>query len=377
MWLDRYYESQLEKNLQPGKVFILYGSRRAGKTSLIKKYLSNFNGRCFLGTGEDLLVREIFESASIQRITNSFKEYDLIVIDEAQNIPGIGLGLKMLVDSLPTKKIIASGSSSFDLSNKLGEPLTGRQRIGVLYPLSMLEIKNQYGAMEMQARLEEFLIYGTFPEILTIKSELEKIEYLNTLRDSYLLKDLLVLEHIRNSSKLTQLLRLLAFQIGKEVSINELSNTLGIAKITVERYLDLLEKVFIIKRVGGFSRNLRKEITKSQRFYFLDNGIRNALVNNFNHIESRDDIGMLWENFIFSERLKRNTYRKHYANIYFWRTYDRQEIDYIEEYGGELWGYEFKWGTKDARKPKLWLETYDKSQFNTINRENFIEFLTA
>ena len=376
MWYNRFYENMLDDYLDPGKVFVLYGLRRAGKTSLIQKYLSTYKGKYFVGTGEDLLVREIFESQSIQRIKSSFKEYDLIVIDEAQHISNIGLGLKMLVDSVPSIKVIASGSSSFDLSNKLGEPLTGRQRIGVLYPLSMLEIKNQYGAMEVQAGLEEYLLFGTFPEALTLKTGPDKIEYLNTLRDSYLLKDLLVLENIKNSSKLTQLLKLLAFQIGKEVSINELSNSLGIAKLTVERYLDLLEKTFIIKKIGGFSRNLRKEIVKSNRYYFLDNGIRNALINNFNHIDSRDDVGMLWENFVFSERVKRNTYLKHYANLYFWRTYDRQEIDYIEEYGGQLWGYEFKWGNKEARKPKLWLETYEKSQFETVNKNNFINFIT-
>jgi len=278
---------------------------------------------------------------------------------------------------MPSIKVIASGSSSFDLSNKLGEPLTGRQRIGVIYPLSMLELSEQFGPMEIQTRLDEFMVFGTFPETLNIQSDLEKVEYLSTLRDSFLLKDLLVLESIKNASKLTSLLKLLAFQIGKEVSITELSNTLGLAKHTVERYLDLLEKVFVIKRVGGFSRNLRKEITKTFRYYFWDNGIRNALINNFNHLDSRDDIGMLWENFIFSERLKRNTYKRRYANYYFWRTYDRQEIDFIEEYGGELAGYEFKWAAKEAKKPKLWLDTYDKSHFETINKANFLPFITG
>lgn len=377
MWFHRYYESVLDDYLKPGKVFVLYGLRRAGKTSLIEKYLSGCSEKYFKGTGEDLILKEIFESQSVQRIKSSFQAYDLVVIDEAQHISNIGLGLKILVDSMPSIKVIASGSSSFDLSNKLGDPLTGRQRIGVIYPLSMLELSEQFGPMEIQTRLDEFMVFGTFPETLNIQSDLEKVEYLSTLRDSFLLKDLLVLESIKNASKLTSLLKLLAFQIGKEVSITELSNTLGLAKHTVERYLDLLEKVFVIKRVGGFSRNLRKEITKTFRYYFWDNGIRNALINNFNHLDSRDDIGMLWENFIFSERLKRNTYKRRYANYYFWRTYDRQEIDFIEEYGGELAGYEFKWAAKEAKKPKLWLDTYDKSHFETINKANFISFITG
>lgn len=377
MWFHRYYESVLDDYLKPGKVFVLYGLRRAGKTSLIEKYLSGCSEKYFKGTGEDLILKEIFESQSVQRIKSSFQAYDLVVIDEAQHISNIGLGLKILVDSMPSIKVIASGSSSFDLSNKLGEPLTGRQRIGVIYPLSMLELSEQFGPMEIQTRLDEFMVFGTFPETLNIQSDLEKVEYLSTLRDSFLLKDLLVLESIKNASKLTSLLKLLAFQIGKKVSITELSNTLGLAKHTVERYLDLLEKVFVIKRVGGFSRNLRKEITKTFRYYFWDNGIRNALINNFNHLDSRDDIGMLWENFIFSERLKRNTYKRRYANYYFWRTYDRQEIDFIEEYGGELAGYEFKWAAKEAKKPKLWLDTYDKSHFETINKANFLPFITG
>jgi predicted AAA+ superfamily ATPase len=376
MWYQRYYENKIEYYLKPGKVLVLYGLRRTGKTSLIQRFLSSYSGKYFLGTGEDMTLAEIFQSQSVQRIKSAFDAYDLVVIDKAQHIPDIGLGLKLLVDHSPHLKVMASGSSSFDLSNKLGEPLTGRQRIEMLYPLSMLEIKDQFGPMEILQRLEEFMIFGTFPETLIAKNETEKIEHLVSLRDSYLLKDLLMLENIRNSAKLNALLKLLAFQIGREVSLNELSNALDIAKSTVERYLDLLEKVFIIKRVGGFSRNLRKEVIKTNRYYFCDNGIRNALINNFNHFDSRDDVGMLWENFIFNERRKRNAYQRHYANYYFWRTYDRKEIDFVEEYGGELWGYEFKWGEKTASAPKDWIETYANTHFETINRANFLDFVT-
>ncbi len=376
MWYQRFYEQKLESYLQPGKVFVLYGLRRAGKTSLIQKLLSTYNGKYFFGTGEDLRVQEILSSQQATRITSSFSGYDLVVIDEAQYIPNVGLGLKILVDHLPSVRVIASGSSSFDLSNKLGEPLTGRQRIGVLYPLSLLELKQQFGAMEILQQLNELLVFGTFPEVLQLKNNNDKIEYLHTLRDSYLLKDLLMLESIKNAAKLNSLLRLIAFQIGKQVSLNELSKMLELSKHTISRYLDLLEKVFIIKRVEGFSRNLRKEIRKTCRYYFWDNGIRNALINNFNYPEHRDDIGMLWENFIFTERLKRNTYRRHYANYYFWRTYSRQEIDFVEEYGGKLDGYEFKWRPATKKAPKVWLETYPNASFTIVHNENFWDFVT-
>lgn len=375
MWFNRYYEEHFERHLKAGKVFVIYGLRRTGKTSLIQKFLSGFDGKYFLGTGEDMALREIFASQQLRRITSAFTGYDLVVIDEAQHIPNIGLGLKMLVDHVPSVKVIASGSSSFDLSNKLGEPLTGRQKIATLYPLSVIELKKQFGAMEILQSLDDYLVFGTFPETLQLKSRIEKIEYLTTLRDSYLLKDLLVLENVKNAAMLTDLLKLLAFQIGGEVSLNELSNTLGISKVTVNRYLDLLEKAFIIKRIRGFSRNLRKEIAKTQRYYFLDNGIRNALINNFNNPESRNDMGMLWENFLLCERLKTNAYNRRYPNYYFWRTYDRQEIDLIEESGGSLYGYEFKWGDKKVRPPKLWLETYNNASFQVINKDTFLDFL--
>lgn len=374
MWIQRYYENDFESFLTPGKVLVIHGMRRTGKTSLIKKMLNSYKGKYFLGTGEDQFIKEIFESHDLQRITSAFEEYDLVAIDEAQYISNVGLGLKILVDHNPKIKVIATGSSSFDLSNKLGEPLTGRQRVLQLYPISILELNNQLGKLEIQKKLSDFLIFGSFPEALQMKNSNDKIEYLHSLRDSYLLKDLLMLENIRNANKLIDLLRLIAFQIGKEVSLNELSNSLDLSKQTVFRYLDLLEKVFIIKKIGGYSRNLRKEISKSYRYYFWDNGLRNAIVNNFNYFESRNDIGMLWENFILIERLKRNSYKRHFANYYFWRTYDRQEIDFIEEYNGELHGYEFKWSRKTQKAPKIWMDTYEKTFFQTISKENYLEF---
>ncbi len=229
--------------------------------------------------------------------------------------------------------------------------------------------------MEILQVLEELLIYGSYPEVLTTTALADKKEYLFSIRDSYLLKDILELENIRSPSKLTDLLKLLAFQIGQEVSLNELGNSLGIAKQSVERYLDLLEKTFIIKRVGGFSRNLRKEVVKTARYYFWDNGIRNAIINNFNRPDQRNDMGMLWENFLFMERLKTKSYKRIFSNDYFWRTYDRQEIDLVEDRNGKLWAYEFKWGTKKAKIPKAWANAYPDSEFQLISKDNFLEFL--
>jgi predicted AAA+ superfamily ATPase len=347
-----------------------------GKTSLIEKFLAAYEGHVFKSTGDDLSLHELFQARSVSRLQTFFSHYDLVFIDEAQQIPQIGLGLKMLVDFVPHLRIIASGSSSFDLSNKLGEPLTGRQRIRLLYPISMHELLPQLGGMKLDQHLEQYLIYGTFPEILNKRSHDDKVEHLNTLRDSFLLKDLLMLENLRNASKIIDLLQLLAFQIGQQVSSTELANSLGMSKNTVDRYLDLLEKVFIIIKVRGFSRNLRKEVTKTSRYYFWDNGIRNAIISNFNFLKTRNDLGMLWENFLFIERQKSNAYRRRYPNFYFWRTYDRQEIDYVEESGGNLYGYEFKWRDKTVKAPRLWLEMYQNSTFKTINKENYIDFVT-
>ena len=375
VWYKRYIEYQDDTIFRKGKVFVLYGPRRVGKTELLKKIISQFKGNIYTGTGDNLELREILSSQKLNTLKTYFGKYELVFIDEAQRIPEIGFGLKLLVDQFPKMNIIVTGSSSFDLSNKIGEPLTGRNIIRILYPLSIYELSNQLGGMGILEELNNLLIYGCYPEVLTAQSIEDKIEYLFSLRDAYLFKDILELENIRNPSKLTELLKLLAFQIGHEVSLNELGNNLGIAKQSVERYLDLLEKTFIIKRVGGFSRNLRKEIIKSSRYYFWDNGVRNALVNNFNPLSQRDDLGMLWENFLFMERLKTKHYKRIFSNDYFWRTYDQQEIDLVEEREGKLFGYEFKYSPKKTAPPKAWTKAYKEAEFNIISKNNFLEFL--
>ncbi|MBT3382501.1 MAG: ATP-binding protein [Prolixibacteraceae bacterium] len=374
-WYNRYLESQNNSFLKKGKVFVLYGPRRVGKTELVKKLISGFEGKIYVGSGDNFELREILSSQRLNKISTFLGNYELIFIDEAQRIPNIGFGLKLLVDNFPEIKIIATGSSSFNLSNKLGEPLTGRNIVRILFPVSVFELYHQQGGMQIIQSLENLLIYGGYPEVLNAVSSIDKKEYILSLRNDYLFKDILELENIRNPSKLIDLLKLLAFQIGSQVSLNELGNNLGIAKQSVERYLDLLEKSFIIKKVGGFSRNLRKEIVKSNRYYFWDNGIRNALINNFNPLDQRNDLGMLWENFVFMERLKTKEYKRLFSNDYFWRTYDQQEIDLIEEREGKLYGFEFKYSPRKIKAPKAWTNAYPDAQFTVISKDNFLEFL--
>lgn len=375
-WFNRYFEKEAESLYQPGKVLILYGPRRVGKTELIKKIILGFHGKIYSGKGDDFDLQSLFNARSLSRLSSFFDSYDLVVIDEAQYIPQIGAGMKLLTDTFSEKRIILSVSSSFQLAGQIGEPLTGRNKVRTLYPMSALELKEQFGPMELVHKREELLIYGSYPEVMNYSSSSDKKEYLLTLRDSYLLKDILQLEDIRYSQKINDLLKLLAFQIGHEVSLNELSNSLAISRQTVERYLHLLQETFIIIKVSGFSRNLRNEISKSSRYYFWDNGIRNALINNFNSLDTRNDIGMLWENFLFIERLKKQEYTRNYSNNYFWRSYTHQEIDHIEEREGRLYGYEFKWRIKKTNPPGLWFETYPEASFELIDRENYIDFIT-
>ena len=362
MWYKRLYEVE-DNYLRKGKVNMLYGPRRVGKTALIKRLLKKVKGNVFMGDGDDIQLRSILSSNDKSKLLMAFSEYDYIFIDEAQRIPDIGWGLKILIDNLPEATIIASGSSSFQLSSMVGAPLTGRSITNMLFPISIRELKNQIGGMSIIQNLENYLVFGLYPEVLTTGNNKDRISYLNELRNSYLLKDVLELENIRNSDKLFDLLRMLAFQIGDEVSLSELGNALQLSKHTIARYIDLLEKAFIIKKIGGFSRNLRKEITKTSRYYFYDNGVRNAVINNFNSIEHRNDIGMLWENFMVIERLKKQEYEGMVSNNYFWRTYDKKEVDLVEERDGKLYGYEFKWNPKKTKIQQVWLDTYENATF--------------
>ncbi len=362
--------------LEPNKVLVIFGPRQVGKTTLVKDFLENTDLKYRFENGGDLDLHDWLGSLRLSEIKKHLIGYELLVIDEAQKVPNIGNALKLIVDSIDGIKVIVTGSATFELAGQVGEPLVGRMNRLLLFPLSHLELLSHYSPGEIEKRLEEFLIYGSYPDVVVTENITEKIFKIESLVNSYLLKDILEFDKVKDSKILRCLLALLAFQIGQEVSLNELANNLNINIRTVDRYLDLLEKSFVIYNVRGFSRNLRKEVTKTSRYYFYDNGIRNGLISNFNSLDKRNDVGMLWENFLFMERLKKRTYQRIYANAYFWRTWDRKEIDLVEERNGKLFGYEFKWSSKKIKAPKEWLETYDNAEFQLITRENYLEFIT-
>jgi len=288
------------------------------------------------------------------------------------------MGLKILVDQIPTIRIIATGSSSFELAGQVGEPLTGRKTTLTLYPIAQLELsKNVFNATELKEKLQDYLIYGSYPEVIDEPTQKGKIQIIEELVNSYLLKDVLTLADVKGSKILTSILKLLAFQVGSQVSLNEIANSVNIDVKTVQRYLDLLEKAFVIVSLGGFSRNLRSEVTSKSKYYFLDNGIRNGIIQQFNKIDLRDDIGKLWENFLFIERLKYRTYKNIFANIYFWRTYSQQEIDLIEDREGKIHAFEYKWSEKRrTRAPAEWKASYPGASFTVINPNNYLEFIS-
>ena len=377
-------QAQLARLIQlvsPGKVVVVHGPRRVGKTTLIKRYIQERDRDALLVTGEDIAVREYLESQSLVKLKSFVGRRRTLIVDEAQHVRQIGLNLKLLADHAEGLRIIATGSSSFDLARQTSEPLTGRRYTLLLLPLAQLELQERETAHETRAMLELRLIYGSYPEVVLMESNEDRQFYLKELIDSYLFKDILQLEGIRRADKLLRLLQLLAFQIGQVISTTELGTQLGLSKNTVDRYLDLLEKAYILYSRSGFSRNLRKEITKSRRYYFYDNGIRNGLINNFNVLSIRDDAGILWENYVLSERLKFNQYTGHLADSYFWRTYDHQEIDLIEEWGGQLLATEVKWGGRPKgrldRAPRAWREAYPESSYQVVHREDYLDFIAG
>lgn len=354
------------------EIIILIGARQVGKSTLLEM-LSEDGLKINILNCENPIVADILKNKNINDIGALFGEQNKIVaLDEAQDIPEIGKILKLFFDDKRiTQKIIATSSSSFELSNKTGEPLTGRNLKFKLYPLSVEEISQNGQWFEMLERLPSLLMYGSYPGIIDLPVE-EKKKKLLTLSGDYLFKDIYKFEQIRNPGILRKLLKALALQIGNLVSINELANICGISSITVERYLDLLEKSFVVFKLGSFSKNLRNELKKSRKYYFYDLGIRNALLNNFVPLEERTDIGAIWENFCIAEYLKTLEYAERNANLYFWRTYDGAEIDLIEEYEGKLFAFEFKWNEKKkASLPKIFSEKYQVEAFTTVNRRNF------
>lgn len=363
--------------LKPNKVLILLGARRVGKTQLIRKYLENADEKVLQLNGEDVNDARLLEERSLANYSKLLQNISLLVIDEAQNITDIGLILKFIVDTIDGIKVIATGSSMFDLANKLGEPLVGRKSTLYLFPLAQQEFQQFENYKQTTENLETRLLYGGYPELTHYESWEEKKEYLKEIVNAYLLKDILIFEGIKNADKIYDLLRLIAFQIGKEVSLQELGNQLQMSKNTVERYLDLLSKVFILFKVEGFSRNLRKEITKSSRWCFFDNGIRNAIINNFTRLNNRTDVGDLWENYLASERIKKQAYQKMSKQNYFWRTYDQQELDWLETEADSINAFEFKWNeNKKSKIPIAFAKAYPEATFEVINKQNYLEFIT-
>lgn len=377
--IQRTIESQLMKRLAPQKALLLFGARRVGKTFLINQIVRNYPGKTMTLNGEDADTIALLEPMSIANYRHLFQSVDLLAIDEAQHIPNIGNKLKLIVDEVPSVRVIASGSSSFDLKNQTGEPLVGRSTQFTLLPLSQQEISSVETALDTKRNLDLRLLYGTYPEVVKLDSFEQKKEYLYDIVDAYLLKDILAIDGIKNTSKMLNLLRLIAYQMGNEVSYDELGRQLGLSKNTVESYLDLLQKVFVLYRLGGYSKNLRKEVTKSSKWYYIDNGIRNAVIRDFKPLSLRsdDDRGALWENYIITERMKQNHNNRLGLDFYFWRTYDQQEIDLIENDSGILNAFEMKAGKKNPLAPKGFRDAYPDATFNVVNSENYLNYILA
>jgi hypothetical protein len=375
MNIKRSLIDQIQSKIGLNKVILLFGTRRVGKTFLIKQLESELKVPFLHLNAEDNDVKNLLSVKTVASYKRLVGNNRVVIIDEAQVIPEIGKILKLMIDELDIT-IIATGSSAFDLNNQTGEPLTGRSFTFHLYPIAQTELLNNENLIQTRQNLDERLIYGSYPEILNLDTLEEKAEYLKDLVNAYLLKDILVLENIKNSSKIYDLLRLIAYQAGSEVAFDELGKQLGMSKNSVERYLDLLAKVNIVFKLGGYSTNLRKEITKSSKWYFFDNGIRNAIINDFRLPPNRNDMGLLWENYCIYERIKKNAYRRKDSRYYFWRTYDQQEIDLIEESAGSIQAADMKWGQAQKRIPTFFAKNYPAAEFLTINRENYLDWIT-
>ena len=409
----------LKKNLDPRKVNVILGIRRSGKTSLLEKFLEAYEHKYLFLNGDDIQAQGLLSGQSITQFQNLLAGYKLLVIDEAQQIPNIGLNLKLIIDHIKDVTVLVTGSSSLfegtahkrtssrlrrtndrsvlrvhedheddenaeiedceqslDLDQKLGEPLTGRKKTFKLFTIAQLELNAYENPLESSANLDNRLVYGSYPEVITAINNHEKEIYLREIVNSYLLKDILVYDGIKNSNKIYKILQLLAYQVGKEVAFDELATHVSMSKNTVEKYLDLLEKNFILYKLSSFSSNPRKELSKKKRFYFHDNGIRNALINNFNPLSIRNDVGELWENYIFYERMKFLEYNDIFVKRYFWRTYDQQEIDLVEEKNQCLSAFEVKYSSKAKYKfSKYWLEHYPEAVNQLIHKDNYMGFI--
>jgi len=369
--------ANLEAQIAAGnKVIIVYGPRQAGKTTLVNSVLRQTTYKTLSINADKVSYSDILSSRDSQKLLRLCEGYDLIFIDEAQRIPDIGINIKILHEERPKLRIILTGSSSLELAGKAKEPLTGRTCTYTLLPISTSELRNHCPPHELESSLEDHLRFGLYPELLQQKTIADKIRYLTELSSAYLYKDILELSGIKHASKLGDLLRLLALQIGSEVSIAELGTALGLNRSTVDSYLDLLEQSFVIYRISGFSRNLRKEVSKMDKIYFYDLGIRNILIENVNAMDMRTDTGALWENHLMTERKKLLIYSNALGSQYFWRTNTGAELDCVEHINGSLHGYEFKWKKRTEKAPKSWTETY-QAKFTCISKDNYLDYIAA
>ena len=375
--IERSLEKLTHQYLVPGKVVLIMGARRVGKTTLLKKVKNQAKEKVLYFNGDDIDTHELFAKRSVANFKRIIGDHKMLIFDEAQEIADIGKKLKLIVDEFPHLKILVSGSSSFDLNNKKGEPLVGRAIFLRMHPFAQSEIEQQENAIETKGSLEDRLIYGSYTDVWKAKTSNDKKQYLKELVNAYLLKDVLSFDGIQKSDKLLNILKMLAFRVGSEVSIESMGNDLWLSKNTVDRYLDLLTKVFVVYRLDGFSKNLDNEITKKSKWYFYDNGIRNALINNFNPLSLRDDNGKIWENYLLTERIKKHSFNQWTGNMHFWRTHTKQEIDLIEEENENLNAFEFKLNPKKKIKvPTLWQKAYQKSSFSVIDQENYLNFIS-
>ena len=371
--IHRIIEQLIKNDFGRGKIIVLMGARQVGKTTLFDSVVSGSSNVLRLNC-DNYDDRSDLENKTSTELRQLMGNHEVVIIDEAQRAKNIGLSLKMLADLKLSMQILVTGSSSLTLANEINEPATGRLIEYNLFPLSLAELMQHTSPREEKRLLEQRMIYGLYPEVVTTPGDAKRI--LVNLANNYLYRDLLEYRGVKKPEVLQKLVRALALQIGSEVSYNELSRTVGVDKATVESYIDLLEKCFVVFRLPAYSSNLRSEIKRGRKIYFYDNGIRNALLSNFAPLELRDDVGMLWENMMVSERIKRNSYSRSYAQMYFWRTQQQQEVDLIEEQDGRLTAFEFKWNTKKkAKLPKTFIDNYPNTDFKVISPDNYVEFV--
>jgi uncharacterized protein len=375
MSIERYLLKDLSKQLKPNKVLVLLGARRVGKTKLIENLLSEIKEKYLFLNGDDVDTHHLLDIQSTANYKRILGDNKLLVIDEAQEIQNIGKKLKLMVDTIPDLKVLITGSSAFEINNQTGEPLVGRMKTLYLFPLAQLEFSKQETPIQTKGNLEERLIFGSYPELSSLENRKDKISYLKEMVNNHLLRDILAFEGVKKRDKIISLLQILAFRTGSEISLENIGRELQISKNTVEKYLDLFSKVFIIYSVSGFSRNRDNEITKMKKWYFVDNGIRNALINAFNPLNMREDTGKLWENYLNSERIKKLHYTRVEYFDYFWRTHTKQEIDRIEEVNSALFAFEYKWGKANLKIPSEFNKSYPDASFEVINQENYLSFI--